>query len=180
MAPDTTSVVFGRLALSATPVTMDSPITHRLDVPHERGGSELPGKDRLLVVLCGDRADEHPICRHARDLVHLHRCRREPPEHTAEYDCRRAELVQQIDRWIAGRAPIPLPAARYCPRTVRPVVDRATAERAMHVLTVGGARSEQMHTVWTQLGQVVLKYSDLVSDVMAQRCHLSDGSHEQE
>lgn len=131
----------------------------------------LPPRDRLLVALCCDTADEHPVCRHARELVHIHRARRERPVRAAEYDVQRAELVIRIREWVQGNIPASGQAASLRPEAVADLVDRvaAAAETAMHVLQTCGACNDRMHTVWTRLGELELEYSDLITNLQSRR-----------
>lgn len=124
----------------------------------------LPARDRLLIALCRGTDDPDPICSWARELVQLHSARLESPARAAECDCRRAEFIARINDLT--NAVEPLLAITY-PQTIGVLIDRmaAAAEQAMRRLAVSGACSERMHQVWTQLAELELEYSDLVSDL---------------
>lgn len=131
----------------------------------------LPPRDRLLVALCCDTADEHPVCRHARELVRVQRARREQPVRSAEYDCQRMEAVTRIRQWAQRNLHTCGQGTAVRPEAVADLVDRlaAAAETAMYVLRTCGACSDRMHAVWTRLGEVELEYSDLVDTLSNQR-----------
>ncbi|MBF6253954.1 hypothetical protein IU414_18120 [Nocardia farcinica] len=124
----------------------------------------LPARDRLLIALCRGLDDTDPICSWARELVQLHGARRESSARAAECDCRRTELIARINDLT--NTVEPLLAITY-PQTIGVLIDRmaVAAEQAMHQLAASGARSERMHQAWTQLAELELEYSDLVSDL---------------
>ncbi len=128
--------------------------------------SGLPSRDRLLIAVCSDKDDPDPICGWARELVRLHRARREFPATAAVCDCRRGEVITQISA-LAGAVE---PSATV-ERSLGVLIDRiaAAAERAMGHLAVSGARSEQMHAAWTKLAELELEYSALICDRFASR-----------
>ncbi|MBF6215878.1 hypothetical protein IU487_33305 [Nocardia puris] len=124
----------------------------------------LPARNRLLIALCRGLDDSDPICSWARELVRLHGTRTESPALAAECDCRRSEFITRINELIT--AVEPLLAITY-PPTIGVLIVRmaAAAEQAMRQLVASGARSERMHQAWTQLAELELEYSDLVSDL---------------
>ncbi|MFE9328545.1 hypothetical protein ACIHDR_47150 [Nocardia sp. NPDC052278] len=124
----------------------------------------LPARDRLLIAMCRGLDAPDPICSWARELVQLHASRRESPARAAECDCRRMEFITRIN--VLTNAVEPLLAITY-PQTIGVLIDRmaAAAEQAMRQLAASGARSERMHQAWTQLAELELEYSDLVSNL---------------
>jgi hypothetical protein len=121
----------------------------------------LPSRDRLLIALCSTADDSDPICARARELVRLHRTRTDVPTAAAECDCRRSELITQINELAATIEPSP-PVAH--PRSIGTLIDRMAAadERAMRQLEASGACSVQMHEAWTRLAELEIEYSDLI------------------
>ncbi|MFD4356764.1 hypothetical protein ACFWPX_29730 [Nocardia sp. NPDC058518] len=122
----------------------------------------LPARNRLLIALCHGDDDSDPICARARELVRLHGTRTDSPVWAAECDCRRVEFINQINELTATIHPS---LALAHPQTIGELIDRmaAAAERAMRQLVAFGAQSEHMHRAWTQLAELALEYSDLVS-----------------
>ncbi len=124
----------------------------------------LPARNRLLIALCRDIDDPDPICSWARKLVRLHGTRRESPALADEFDCRQIEFITRINELTASVEP--LLAITY-PQTIGVLIDRmaAAAEQTMRQLAASGARSERMYPPWTQLAELELECSDLVSDL---------------
>lgn len=137
----------------------------------------LPSKDELLVALCGSRVSG-PLCHAARDLVQLHRRRREYQDRITDIDGSRAETVARIDRFVTRRTPRPHRDARVYPETMGTLIDRmaAAAERAMHIMMTAGPRSEAMHVAWTKLAELEIQYADLAEEVAGGRRRLPPGA----
>ncbi|WP_216896426.1 DUF4254 domain-containing protein [Nocardia alni] len=136
-----------------------------MSVPQPGGlGAKLPDWHELLAAFCGHvgaEPDAHPVTRWGRELAELHLARREFPLRTAEIDCRRAELVVQIDNWVGAHMSTPRPY----PRSLGASVDGMAAAqvRAGWLLRGADSSDERVHAAWFQLAALADDWTDLIA-----------------
>ena len=89
----------------------------------------LPTAPQLLCAFQGRRYEDRELLRSAHALAELHARRAELADVrlVAEIDCRRTELVDDIDEWIAHEVPAHRPDAALHTETLGAVVDRMAA-----------------------------------------------------
>ena len=135
-------------------------------------GSALPSTSELLCALSGKQVRGH-VCRWSRDLVRLHRIRREHPRCAAVIDCLRLELVANINTWATEH--LTLRTADRHDAELGDIIDRiaATADRAFHLLMTDDLTGEHMHAAWTRLAELSIAYGDLVREAEDGRWCLS-------
>lgn len=127
--------------------------------------AKLPDWHELLAAFCGHIGDQpgtHPITRCASALAELHLALSGHPEHAAEIDRIRTELVSDIDEWVASNAA----RARDHRDSFGAFVDRMAAAQvhANHVLrTAESACEERVHTAWFQLAALADAWTDRVN-----------------
>ncbi|MEV4236781.1 MULTISPECIES: DUF4254 domain-containing protein [unclassified Nocardia] len=135
-------------------------------------GSALPSTSELLCALSGKQVRGH-VCRWSRDLVRLHRIRREHPQRAAVIDCLRVELVANINTWATEH--LTLRTDDHRDAALGDIIDRiaATADHAFHLLMTDDLTGERMHVTWTRLAELSNAYSDLVREAEHGRWCLS-------
>ncbi len=94
----------------------------------------------------------------------------------AEIDCRRGELVDDINDWITTEVPQPRSGASLHTESLGAVVDRMARSwvDANQAIDVDGARSDNTHKHWYHLAELVDGYTDLVTDVAGGRRRLPE------
>ncbi|WP_433680927.1 DUF4254 domain-containing protein [Nocardia sp. CA-119907] len=124
-------------------------------------GAALPSKSELLCAMSGQQVRGH-VCQWSRELVRLHRIRRERPQSTAVIDCLRIELVANINAWATEH--LPRRSADLLDTQLGDTIDRiaATADRAFHLLMTEDLSGEHMHVAWRRLAELATAYGDLV------------------
>lgn len=135
-------------------------------------GSTLPSTSELLCALSGKQVRGH-VCRWSRDLVRLHRIRREHPERTSIIDCFRTELVANINAWATEQ--LTLRSDNRRDAELGDIIDRiaATADCAFHLLMTDDLTGEHMHLACTRLAELSIVYGDLVREAEDGRWCLS-------
>lgn len=128
-------------------------------------GRALPNSSELLCALSGQRLHGR-VGQWSRDLVQLHRTRRENPNSAAVIDCLRCELVANINAWTTWRLSGPH-GDELADIGLGDVIDRiaAAADRAFHLLMTDDLSGERMHTAWTRLAELDIAYADMVRQV---------------
>jgi hypothetical protein len=131
----------------------------------------LPDWHALLAAFCGhlgDRTEDHPVVRYARTLAELHLRRPDEPAHVAEIDCRRAELVAKIDRWISERL-TPPHTRRPLAESPGNAIDRMAAAQvhANHLLhTATDITDGRVHAAWYRLATLADAWTDQVAQLL--------------
>ncbi|GAA5042708.1 DUF4254 domain-containing protein [Nocardia callitridis] len=127
----------------------------------------LPDQRDLVAAFGGHRCvlDDHPMIAWARALAALHRQRHAEPLSTAGIDCRRAELVAAIDRWVAG-LPRRGATTHLCTEPLGATVDRMAAAHvhASHLLhTAEKVSDDRVHAAWYRLALLADEWTDMVT-----------------
>lgn len=127
----------------------------------------LPDQRELVAAFVGtgEREPGRPLLVWANTLADLHRRRHGDPLGTAGIDCRRAELVALIDRWIdtelAGRRD-----RRPWADSLGATIDRMAAAHvhANHLLhSVECVSDERVHAAWYRLALLADEWTDLIT-----------------
>jgi hypothetical protein len=135
----------------------------------------LPTAPQILCAFQGRRFQDRELLRSAHALAELHARRREVRDVlVAEIDCRRSELVDDINEWIAQEIPQHRNGASLHTESLGAVVDRMARSwvDANQAIDVDGARSDNTHKYWYHLAELVDGYTDLVTDVAGGRRRL--------
>ncbi|WP_228824037.1 DUF4254 domain-containing protein [Nocardia blacklockiae] len=118
------------------------------------------------------------MLRTARALAELHarRVQVRDPIMVAEIDCRRGELVDDINDWVGQELPQHRNGASLHTESLGAVVDRMAQSwvDANQVIDREGARSDNTHKHWYHLAELVDGYTDLVIDVAGGRRRLPE------
>ncbi|MCC3311663.1 hypothetical protein [Nocardia africana] len=123
----------------------------------------IPDGHELLAACCGhigDRTDDHPVTRAARQLAELHLARRRSPVRAAEIDCRRREIVVHIDRWVSDRT-----AAAAQARSLGAAVDGLAAAQVRATVLLRDAETvddERIRAAWFLAGSLANWWGELV------------------
>ncbi|MGW4843015.1 hypothetical protein [Nocardia brasiliensis] len=131
----------------------------------------LPSADEIGHTLRGKHIDA-PLCGQVRKLLQLHRYRRRHPLNSSEIDCRRAELVAQIEDWLHGYAIIyglvPDPALSSSFATL---LDRmaAAAARALDKLVAAGPSDPATRAAWARLAEIEREYVHMIGALSVSR-----------
>ncbi|NKY54098.1 DUF4254 domain-containing protein [Nocardia vermiculata] len=141
----------------------------------------LPPKHLLLEACRGLTNDGHPVLKCAYRLSELHEQRLSvAPGLTLDIDRDRAQLVSEIDSWVADELPRPHGAARMHTETVGTVIDRLAQFSALAYLTLTSEPEQLMHDAWRRLTELAVAYDDLAGEVTAGLCRLPDLSGHRE
>ncbi|MEU4322677.1 DUF4254 domain-containing protein [Nocardia fluminea] len=94
----------------------------------------------------------------------------------AEIDCRRSELVDDINDWCVQEIPLHRNGASLHTESLGAVVDRMARSwvDANQAIDIDGARSDNTHKHWYHLAELVDGYTDLVTDVAGGRRRLPE------
>lgn len=136
--------------------------------PRERAAAwRLPDQRELVAAFTGAESREtgQPLLIWATGLADLHRRRPGDPLATAGIDCRRAELVALIDRWISTE-PRRRQARRPRDDSFGATIDRMAAAHvhANHLLHHAERVSdERVHAAWYRLALLADEWTDLVA-----------------
>ncbi|WP_067565316.1 DUF4254 domain-containing protein [Nocardia acidivorans] len=151
--------------------------------------THLPSKDLLLEACTGTVALPHPLLQAAYELASLHEARRSADRAgLLEIDCARAQLVHDVDCWIARELPRPYAAAALHTETVGMVIDRLAQLSVDAHTALGSTDAEcRLHYTWKRLAELSLAYADLSHDLSTRTrripdCitpHLEDLQHQQ-
>ncbi|MFI7666379.1 DUF4254 domain-containing protein [Nocardia sp. NPDC049526] len=138
----------------------------------------LPTAPQILCAFQGRRFQDRELLRSAHALAELHARRAEVQDMNlvAEIDCRRSELVDDINEWIAQEIPQHRNGASLHTESLGAVVDRMARSwvEANTAIDVDGARSDNTHKHWYHLAELVDGYTDLVTDVAGGRRRLPE------
>ncbi|GGK96106.1 hypothetical protein GCM10011588_08120 [Nocardia jinanensis] len=116
------------------------------------------------------------LLRFAHALVELHKRRahvRDMAE-VAEIDCRRTELVDEINDWITRKMPQHRNGASLHTESLGAVIDRMAHSwvAANQAIEADGVRSDRTHRHWYHLAELVDGYTDLIAEVAVGRRRL--------
>ncbi|WP_433574667.1 hypothetical protein [Nocardia brasiliensis] len=132
-----------------------------------QGDNTLPSVQEIRHALRGKPVDA-ALCREVRELVQLHRYRRSHPLKSSEIDCRRVELVAQIDRRLDD-SPAASPPLRSLAHssTVGALLDRmaAAAARALDKLVAGGPSDPATRRAWGRVAELEGRYAQLLDTI---------------
>ncbi len=138
----------------------------------------LPTAPQLLCAFQGRRFQDRELLRSAHALAELHQRRAQVLDAALidEIDCRRRELVDDINDWVAQEIPQHRNGASLHTESLGAVVDRMARSwvDANQVIHTEGARSDNTHKHWYQLAELVDGYTDLVTDVAGGRRRLPE------
>lgn len=138
----------------------------------------LPTAPQLLCAFQGRRFQDRVLLRTARALAELHsrRAQVRDPLMVAEIDCRRGELVDDINDWVDQQVPQHRNGASLHTESLGAVVDRMARSwvDANQVIDREGPRSDNTHKHWYHLAELVDGYTDLVIDVAGGRRRLPE------
>lgn len=138
----------------------------------------LPTAPQLLCAFQGRRFQDRVMLRSAHALAQLHarRGRTLDMALVAEIDCRRAELTDDINDWIAQEVPQHRNGASLHTESLGAVIDRMARSwvRANQAIDADGPRSDNTHRHWYHLAELVDGYTDLITDVAGGRRRLPE------
>ncbi|RDI65021.1 uncharacterized protein DUF4254 [Nocardia pseudobrasiliensis] len=138
----------------------------------------LPTAPQLLCAFQGRRFEDRALLRSARALAELHarRVQVRDPIMVAEIDCRRGELVDDINDWVEQEMPQHRNGASLHTESLGAVVDRMARSwvDANQAIDRHGPRSDNTHKHWYHLAELVDGYTDLVIDVAGGRRRLPE------
>jgi hypothetical protein len=138
----------------------------------------LPTAPQLLCAFQGRRFEDQLLLRSAHALAEAHarRVQVRDPLATAEIDCRRSELVDDINSWVEHAMPQHRQGASLHTESLGAVIDRMARSwvEANAAIDREGARSDTTHKHWYHLAELVDGYTDLVGDVAEGRRRLPD------
>ncbi|WP_425577654.1 DUF4254 domain-containing protein [Nocardia callitridis] len=111
---------------------------------------------------------------HALAELHLRRAQIRDLLLISEIDCRRSELIEDINDWITQEFPQHRNGAALHTESLGAVVDRMAGSwvDANQAIDADGARSANTHKQWYHLAELVDGYTDLVIDVAGGRRRL--------
>lgn len=138
----------------------------------------LPTAPQLLCAFQGRRFQDRELLRSAHALAELHERRGQVRDTAliAEIDCRRSELVDDINDWCVQEIPLHRNGASLHTESLGAVVDRMARSwvDANQAIDIDGARSDNTHKHWYHLAELVDGYTDLVTDVAGGRRRLPE------
>lgn len=138
----------------------------------------LPTAPQLLCAFQGRRFQDRVLLRSAHALAELHERRAvvRDPMLITEIDCRRDELVDDINDWVEQELPQHRNGAALHTESLGAVVDRMARSwvEANQVIDHEGAASDNTHKHWYHLAELVDGYTDLVIDVAGGRRRLPE------
>ena len=141
----------------------------------------LPPKHLLLDACRGLPHGAHPVLHFAGRLAELHEQRLAAgPDTTADIDHQRAQLVHDIDRWVATELPSAAGGAHMHTETIGTVVDRLAQFSALAYLTLVSSPDWPVHHAWERLWDLAIGYEHLADEVGAglRRLPNLSGHHE--
>lgn len=127
----------------------------------------LPDQRELVAAFTAAEYEPagQPLLTWANTLAHLHRRRHGDPLSTAGIDCRRAEVVELIDRWAGAVATAARPH-RLRADSLGTTIDRMAAAhvRANHLLHhCERVSDDRVHAAWYRLALLADEWTDLVT-----------------
>ncbi|MBO0854395.1 MAG: DUF4254 domain-containing protein [Nocardia sp.] len=135
----------------------------------------LPPKLDVLDACRGLPTGGHPVLKCACRLGELHEQRLSAdPGYTRTIDHDRAQLVSEIDRWVAAVLPPAYGTARLHTETVGTVIDRLAQFSALAYLALTSSADRMAQDAWRRLAELAVAYDDLVADVEAGVCRLPE------
>nr|WP_228780391.1 DUF4254 domain-containing protein [Nocardia cyriacigeorgica] len=138
----------------------------------------LPTAPQLLCAFQGRRFQDREMLRSAHALVELHERRAQLRDTAlvAEIDCRRTELVDDINEWITQEVPQHRNGAALHTESLGAVIDRMARSwvNANQAIDTNGARSDNTHKHWYHLAELVDGYTDLIAEVTGGRRRLPE------
>ncbi|MTE12886.1 DUF4254 domain-containing protein [Nocardia aurantiaca] len=138
----------------------------------------LPTAPQLLCAFQGRRFQDRVLLRSAHALAELHERRAQvrDPMMVGEIDCRRGELVDDINDWVEQELPQHRNGATLHTESLGAVVDRMARSwvEANQAIDHEGAASDSTHKHWYHLAELVDGYTDLVIDVAGGRRRLPE------
>ncbi|MBF6423839.1 DUF4254 domain-containing protein [Nocardia cyriacigeorgica] len=138
----------------------------------------LPTAPQLLCAFQGRRFQDREMLRSAHALVELHERRAQLRDTAlvAEIDCRRTELVDDINEWITQEVPQHRNGAALHTESLGAVIDRMARSwvNANQAIDINGARSDNTHKHWYHLAELVDGYTDLIAEVTGGRRRLPE------
>jgi len=138
----------------------------------------LPTAPQLLCAFQGRRFQDRVMLRSAHALAELHgqRGRTLDMALVAEIDCRRTELIDDINDWITQEVPQHRNGASLHTESLGAVIDRMARSwvRANQAIDADGPRSDNTHRHWYHLAELVDGYTDLITDVAGGRRRLPE------
>nr|WP_228800967.1 DUF4254 domain-containing protein [Nocardia cyriacigeorgica] len=138
----------------------------------------LPTAPQLLCAFQGRRFQDREMLRSAHALVELHERRAQLRDTAlvAEIDCRRVELVDDINEWITQEVPQHRNGATLHTESLGAVIDRMARSwvNANQAIDANGARSDDTHKHWYHLAELVDGYTDLIAEVTGGRRRLPE------
>nr|WP_249357854.1 DUF4254 domain-containing protein [Nocardia cyriacigeorgica] len=138
----------------------------------------LPTAPQLLCAFQGRRFQDREMLRSAHALVELHERRAQLRDTAlvAEIDCRRVELVDDINEWITQEVPQHRNGATLHTESLGAVIDRMARSwvNANQAIDINGARSDNTHKHWYHLAELVDGYTDLIAEVTGGRRRLPE------
>ncbi|WUK34725.1 DUF4254 domain-containing protein [Nocardia cyriacigeorgica] len=138
----------------------------------------LPTAPQLLCAFQGRRFQDREMLRSAHALVELHERRAQLRDTAlvAEIDCRRVELVDDINEWITQEVPQHRNGATLHTESLGAVIDRMARSwvNANQAIDANGARSDNTHKHWYHLAELVDGYTDLIAEVTGGRRRLPE------
>ncbi|MBL1075817.1 DUF4254 domain-containing protein [Nocardia sp. 2] len=133
----------------------------------------LPAKQLLLQACRGLPPADHPVLRCAGLLADLHERRLSAAAGaTGHIDHHRAQLVHDIDTWVAMELPKAPRDAHLHTETVGTVVDRLAQFSALAYLTLVAAQDDAVHDAAQRLTELAIAYEHLAGDLAAGRRRL--------
>ncbi|MFD4402981.1 DUF4254 domain-containing protein [Nocardia sp. NPDC058499] len=127
----------------------------------------LPDQRELVAAFTAAECEPagQPLLTWANTLAHLHRRRHGDPLSTAGIDCRRAEVVESIDRWV-GAAATAARTRRLRADSLGTTIDRMAAAHvhANHLLHhCERVSDDRVHAAWYRLALLADEWTDLVT-----------------
>lgn len=138
----------------------------------------LPTAPQLLCAFQGRRFQDREMLRSAHALAELHARRVQVRDMAlvAEIDCRRSELIDDINDWITKEVPQHRNGASLHTESLGAVIDRMARSwvKANQAIDADGPRSDNTHRHWYHLAELVDGYTDLIADVSCGRRRLPE------
>nr|WP_084530153.1 DUF4254 domain-containing protein [Nocardia crassostreae] len=138
----------------------------------------LPTAPQLLCAFQGRRFQDRVMLRSAHALAELHERRAQvrDPMLITEIDCRRDELVDDINDWVGQELPQHRNGAALHTESLGAVVDRMARSwvEANQVIDHEGEASDKTHKHWYHLAELVDGYTVFVIDVAGGRRRLPE------
>ncbi|WP_280270017.1 DUF4254 domain-containing protein [Nocardia wallacei] len=133
----------------------------------------LPPKHRLLEACRGTADEDHFVLRCACRLAELHEQRLAvTPIAARGIDSLRAQLVHDIDHWVATELPRARGGVRLHTETVGTVIDRLAQYSALSYFALTDAPEWMARDASRRLSELAAAYDDLAAEIAAGLCRL--------